>query len=215
MELTVYAQDGSDAGRTVALDPSIFDIAPNDHTIWLDVRRVQAANRQGTHKTKERSDVRGSRRKLYRQKGTGNARAGDAKSPIRKTGGRSHGPRPRDYKLNLNRKTKRLARRSAFAYKAEAGALHVVENFSLDAPTTRVLTDLLAALDVTGRKTLLLTAEHEPAIYRSSHNLRKLTVKEGRNVSTLDVLGADVIILQEGALERITDILGEAEPVEA
>ncbi len=207
MELEVYHQDGSEAGHTAALDASVFGIAPNDHVVWLDVRRVQAAGRQGTHKTKERHDVRGSRRKLYRQKGTGRSRAGDAKSPIRKTGGRAHGPRPRQYKLNLNKKTKCLARRSALSYKAQADALRIVEDFDMDAPSTRRLIDLLGALDLEGRKVLLLTAEHAPAIYTSSRNLSRLQVKEARNASTLDLLRAEVVVLQEGGLEALTALL--------
>ena len=216
MELNVYQQDGTEAGRTAALDTSVFDIDPNDHVLWLDVRRIQAAARQGTHKTKERSDVRGSTRKLYRQKGTGNARAGDAKSPIRRTGGRSHGPRPRTYTLNLNKKTRRLARRSALSYKAREEKLRLVEDFSLETPSTRALLDLVRNLDLAGQKVLLLTAQHEPMIYRSSRNLSAFTVKEGVHASTLDLMKADVILLQEGALSRLAEMLGTAAaPVEA
>ncbi len=214
MELPIYQQDGSEAGRTATLDASIFDIVPNDHVIWLDVRREQAHKRQGTHKTKERSDVRGSTRKLYRQKGTGHARAGDAKSPIRKTGGRSHGPRPRQYRLNLNKKTKRLARRSALTYKAREDNLRVVEDFSLETPSTRSLRDLAHAFDLTG-KVLLLTAAHEPLIYQSSKNLKRFRVKEGRNASTLDIMKADVILIQESALPALAEVLGAAEPAAA
>jgi len=207
MQLPVHSEDGTEAGREATLSDVVFGIEPNEHVVWLDVRRIQAAGRQGTHKTKERSDVRGSGRKLYRQKGTGNARAGDAKSPIRQTGGRAHGARPRDYKLNLNKKTKRLARRSALSAKAQEEALRVVEDFSLDRPSTRQLTSLLAQLELEDEKVLLLTAEHEPHIYRSSKNVQNVSVKEGRNASTVDVMKADVILAQEGALDALTQIL--------
>ncbi|PSQ83185.1 MAG: 50S ribosomal protein L4 [Bacteroidetes bacterium QS_7_67_15] len=207
MQLPVYSEDGTEAGREATLSDVVFGIEPNEHVVWLDVRRIQAAGRQGTHKTKERSDVRGSGRKLYRQKGTGNARAGDAKSPIRQTGGRAHGARPRDYELNLNKKTKRLARRSALSAKAQEEALRVVEDFSLDRPSTRQLTSLLAQLELEDEKVLLLTAEHEPHIYRSSKNVQNVSVKEGRNASTVDVMKADVILAQEGALDALTQIL--------
>jgi large subunit ribosomal protein L4 len=211
MQLPVYSEDGTEAGREADLSEAVFGIEPNEHVVWLDVRRIQAAERQGTHKTKERSDVRGSGRKLYRQKGTGRSRAGDAKSPIRQTGGRAHGARPREYELNLNKKTKRLARRSALSAKAqeEEEALRVVEDFSFDRPSTRQLTDLLAQLELgdDDGKVLLLTADHEPYIYRSSKNVPHVSVKEGRNASTVDVMKADVILAQEGALDAITEIL--------
>ncbi|PSQ70546.1 MAG: 50S ribosomal protein L4 [Bacteroidetes bacterium SW_4_67_19] len=207
MQLPVHSEDGTEAGREATLSDVVFGIEPNEHVVWLDVRRIRAAGRQGTHKTKERSDVRGSGRKLYRQKGTGNARAGDAKSPIRQTGGRAHGARPRDYELNLNKKTKRLARRSALSAKAQEEALRVVEDFSLDRPSTRQLTSLLAQLELEDEKVLLLTAEHEPHIYRSSKNVQNVSVKEGRNASTVDVMKADVILAQEGALDALTQIL--------
>lgn len=215
MELEVYTQDGSKTDRTVSLDSSVFDVEPNEHVVWLDVRRIQAANRQGTHKTKERNEVRGSTRKLYRQKGTGRARAGDAKSPIRKGGGRAHGPQPREYKLNLNKKTRRLARRVVLSDKARSDGLRIVEDFSMEAPQTSELTGLLGALDLKGRKVLLLTAENEKEVYFSSRGLSKVAVKEGRCASTLDLLDADVLVVQEGALEALTELLSTAEPAHA
>lgn len=215
MELDVYTQEGSLAGHEARLDSTVFGIEPNDHVIWLDVRRIQAHARQGTHKTKERNEVAGSRRKLYRQKGTGYARAGDAKSPIRKTGGRAHGAQPRDYEINLNKKTKRLARRSAYSYKASDEAVYVVEDFSLEQPHTKTLVDLVEALDVASDKVLLLTAENEPEIYISSRNLSNVEVQEARNASTFDILNADVIIVQEGGLELLNEQLSEATPAVA
>jgi large subunit ribosomal protein L4 len=208
MDVEILQEDGIGSGRNATLDPSVFGIEPNDHVIWLDVRRIQAAKRQGTSKTKQRSEVRGSGRKLYRQKGTGNARVGDAQSPIRRGGGRAHGPRPRQYNLNLNKKTKRLARRSALSYKAQDEAVRVVEDFSMDAPSTRQLRELLNLLEVADRKVLLVTTENEQEIYLSSRNIPKVSVQEVNSLNTIDVLDAEVIVIQEGALTHLNDLLG-------
>lgn len=214
MDVEIYQDDGVSSGRTATLAPSVFGIEPNNHVIWLDVKRIQAHERQGTNKTKERSEVRGSTRKLYRQKGTGNARVGDAKSPIRRGGGRAHGARPRDYDHNLNRKEKRLARRSALAYKAEEDAVRVVEDFSMDRPSTRELTDLLDLLDLGGKKVLLATTEVEKEIYQSAKNLQNVNVREVQSVNTVDILDADAVVFQEGALDWLTDVLA-TEPIAA
>jgi len=208
MDVEILQEDGIGSGRNATLDPSVFGIEPNDHVIWLDVRRIQAAKRQGTSKTKQRSEVRGSGRKLYRQKGTGNARVGDAQSPIRRGGGRAHGPRPRQYNLNLNKKTKRLARRSALSYKAQEEAVRVVEDFSMDAPSTRQLRELFNLLEVTDQKVLLVTAENEQEIYLSSRNIPKVSVQEANSLNTVDILDAEVIVIQEGALTYLNDLLG-------
>lgn len=208
MELKVYRQDGSETGTTVTLDPSVFDVTPNDHAIWLDVRRIQASARQGTHKAKERGEVAGSTRKLFRQKGTGYARMGSAKSPVRKSGGTIFGPRPRSYDLKVNRKTQQLARRSALTYKAREDGLRVVEDFALEAPSTRAMKALLAALELEGRSVLLLTGSHAGAVYKSGRNVPRLTVREARNASTLDLLGAQVVVLMQGALSTLTAQLG-------
>ncbi len=207
MELSIYTSEGTASDRTVALDASVFGIEPNDHVLWLDVRRIQAAGRQGTAKTKERNEVRGSGRKLYRQKGTGMSRAGDAKSPIRKTGGRAHGARPRSYDLRLSKKTRQLARRSALTYKAADEALYVTEGITLETPSTRAVRDLLEGLGVAGKKVLVLTAEHHPVLYRSSKNLPRVTVKEARNASTVELLDAQAIVLEEDGLSTLTDLL--------
>jgi large subunit ribosomal protein L4 len=211
MEIKVYGQDGTDTGRTVTLDASIFGVEPNDHAIWLDVRSIQANGRQGTHKAKERSEVAGSTRKLYRQKGTGNARAGDVKSPLRVGGGTIFGPRPRTYRVNVNRKTKQLARRSAFAYKAQADAIRVIEDLRLDAPNTRTIVELMKALQLNQGKVLLLTDVVNEVLYKSSRNLRKVAVRDASSVSTLDVINAQTIILQEGALNVLSAVLGRSE----
>lgn len=208
MEANVYQADGSETGRSVTLDPTVFDIEPSDHAIWLDVRAIQAAARQGTHKAKERAETAGSTRKLYRQKGTGNARAGSAKSPIRKSGGTTFGPRPRDYTLRINRKTKRLARRSALTYKAREEALRVVEGLALEVPSTRRIAELLRALELEHRKVLLLTSDLNETVYKSGRNIPKLTVRNAAAVSTLDVLEAQAVIVQDGALEALSVLLG-------
>lgn len=214
MELQVYTIDGSEAGRSVSLDESIFGIEPNDHVLWLEVRRIQANGRQGTHKAKERGEVAGSTRKLYRQKGTGMARAGSAKSPIRKTGGRTFGPRPRTYGLNINKKTRQLARRSALSYKAKGDFLRVVADSEFETPSTRQLIGMVENMDLAGQKVLFLTANHNPALYRSSRNVAKLHVQEARNVSTFDLLNAKVVVLQEGALDVLNETLGNAKVAE-
>ena len=207
MKIEVFGSNGSATGRSVVLDPSVFGIEPNDHIIWLDVRRIQARARQGTHKTKGRSEVRGSTRKLYRQKGTGYARAGSRKSPLRRTGGTFFGPRPRTYGFKVNVKASRLARRSALSYKAKREACRVVDDLQYAEPSSRKLVELVAALDVAGSKVLVLTGTHQPGLYRSSTNLPKIRVKEAKLASTLDILAADVVVFEESAVALLTDVL--------
>lgn len=224
MELKVFARSGAETGRTVTMDDAVFGIDPNDHAIWLDVKAAQAHARQGTHKTKERSEVAYSTRKLYRQKGTGNARAGDRKSPVRVGGGTIFGPRPHAYTVGLNKKTKRLARRSAIAYKLQNDALRIIEDFSLEAPKTREMAEVLQGLELAGRKVLFLTAQHNDVLVRSGRNIPTLTIRPASEASTLDLMSAHVLVLQEGALEGLTETLrprrkattnGEAEEASA
>ncbi|GAB5537682.1 MAG: 50S ribosomal protein L4 [Rubricoccaceae bacterium] len=207
MKLPVYTPDGSEAGRQVELDDAVFGLEPNDHAIWLDVRAIQAHKRQGTHKTKERSEVSKSRRKLYRQKGTGNARAGDAKSPLRKGGGTIFGPRPHEYKLQVNRKTKQLARRSALAHKLNDGSVRVVEALQLDVPKTREVVTMLKGNTDGARRVLVLTNDRDDVLYRSARNLQGVDVREAAQASTLDLLSAHAIVLQEGAVDALTSAL--------
>ncbi len=207
MKLKVYNKDGKDAGRSVTLDPDVFQVEPNDHAIWLDVRRVQSNRRQGTHKTKERSETAGSTRKLYRQKGTGHARSGDAKSPLRRSGGRTFGPSPRNYGFKLNRKTQRLARRSAFAYKAQDKAIRIVEDFSFESPSTKELLAVLDAQNAGETKVLLLTNGVQSEVARSADNLSKVAVREGTAVSTLDILDSKLVIIQEGVVDALASAL--------
>lgn len=207
MKLSVYNREGNKTKRSVELDDAIFGIEPNDHVIWLDVRAIQAHGRQGTHKTKERSEVSRSRRKLYRQKGTGHARAGDAKSPIRRGGGTIFGPKPHEYRLSVNKKTRQLARRSAIAYKVQAENFRVVEDFSMDAPKTSEMASTLAGLDVAGQKVLILTAGFDDALYRSGRNIPKCDICPANEASTLDLVQAQIVLIQEGAVEQLTDAL--------
>jgi large subunit ribosomal protein L4 len=211
MKVKIYKQDGTASSKSVTLDEKVFGVEPNDHAIWLDVRRIQANGRQGTHKAKERSEVAGSTRKLYRQKGTGGARAGDAKSPTRRSGGTIFGPKPRNYGMKINRKTQHVARRSALAYKAKDEAILVVENFAMEAPNTSTLKGMLDAMQLTGKSVLLLTGSHDSVVYRSGRNVPKLTVRNASECSTLDVMKAQVVVLQEGAVESLVSQLGTSE----
>jgi large subunit ribosomal protein L4 len=207
MKLNVYARDGADTGRTVTLDDEIFGQEPNDHVIWLDVKAIQAHGRQGTHKTKERSDVAYSTRKLYRQKGTGHARAGDRKSPVRVGGGTIFGPKPHKYSIGVNKKTRRLARRSAIAYKLREDSVRIVETFQLDLPRTRDVVEMLSRLSIDGKSVLILTATHDDVLYRSGRNIPKVKVRTATDASTLDLVGAQFLILQEGAVDVLTESL--------
>ena len=210
MKLKVYNTDGSATSRSVTLDDTVFGIEPSDHAIWLDVRSIQAAGRQGTHKAKERGEVRGGGAKPWRQKGTGRARVGTTRSPLWTGGGRVFGPRPHKYKVAVNRKTKRLARRSALTYKAQADAIRVLENFTYDVPKTSEVAALIQALELEGRKVLLMTSGHDLNVYKSGRNLPKVDVVDAASASTLDLLSADIVVMQEGALETITSLLAGA-----
>jgi len=210
MKVKIYKQDGSASKKSVTLDEKVFGVEPNDHAIWLDVRRIQANGRQGTHKAKERNEVAGSTRKLYRQKGTGNARAGSAKSPIRKSGGTIFGPKPRNYGIKVNRKTQHVARRSALAYKAAGKAIHVVENFDLEAPSTSTLKGMLDSMELTGKSVLLLTGSHSTNIYHSGRNVPKMVVRNASDCSTLDIMKAQVVLMQEAAVDNLVSQLGDS-----
>lgn len=200
MELDIYQHNGLPAGRTIALDAEIFGIVPNDHLLWLDVRRTQAAKRQGTHKTRERGEVKGSNRKLYRQKGTGLARAGNAASPLRRGGGRIFGPRPHSYSLRLSKKVRRHARRSALSYKALEGAIRVIDPLDFEVPSYRELSAILRSLGLEGHPVLIVTASHSPEVFRSSRNLDRVVVREAKNVSTEDILRARILVCEESVI---------------
>ncbi len=200
MTLDVFQHNGTLAGRTVALDEAIFGIDPNDHVIWLDVRRTQAAARQGNHKTKERGEVKGANRKLYRQKGTGHARAGNAASPLRRGGGRIFGPRPHTYEVRLSKKVKRQAKRSALSYKAQQEAIRVIDPLQFENPSTKDLRAILLNLEIEFTPVLIVTASHSPEVFRSSQNLHRVVVREARNVSAEDILRAGILVCEEDAL---------------
>lgn len=207
MEIAVLKNNGKSSGRKAVLSDTIYNIRPNDHAIYLDVKQYLANQRQGTHKTLEKSEVSGSTKKLKRQKGTGGARAGSIKSPLFPGGARAFGPRPRDYSFKLNRKVKVLARKSALSYKAKADEIKVVEDFSLDNPKTKSYLSFLKSLKLEDKKTLLITPSSESNIILSSRNLRNARVINADSINTYEVLHADNILLFESSLEKIEKVL--------
>ncbi|NLF41207.1 MAG: 50S ribosomal protein L4 [Bacteroidales bacterium] len=207
MELTVYKIDGSKTTKTVELNDSIFAVEPNDHAIYLDVKQYLANQRQGTHKSKERSEVSGSTRKLKRQKGTGGARIGDINSPLLRGGGRAFGPRPKDYSFKLNKKVKRLARKSALSYKVQENNLMVVENVNFESPKTKSYQEFLKNLNLSEKKTLLILPETNKNVYLSSRNLPKAKVLVASEINTYDILYAQNILLVEESVKHIEENL--------
>ena len=207
MDIVVKNISGKDTKKKVSLDKAIYEIEPNDHAIYLDVKQYLANQRQGTHKAKERGEVKGSTRKIKKQKGTGTARAGDIKNPLFKGGGRVFGPRPRDYGFKLNIKQKRLARRSALSYKAKEGAIVVMEEFSFDAPQTKKYIEFLEILNALDKKSLLVLSESNKNVYLSSRNLKKAKVVTASEINTYDLMNASSVILAEGSIEMIENIL--------
>lgn len=208
MELNVLNINGQETGRKVTLDASVFGVEPNDHVIYLDVKRYLANKRQGTHKTKERAEVAYSTRKLFRQKGTGGARRGSIKSPLLRGGGTVFGPRPRDYEQKVNKKVKRLARVSALSKKAQANAIVVVEDFSFDAPKTKQFAGVLKALQLNDVKSLMLLGGLNETILKSSRNIPAVNVMQAEDVSTYNIMNAKQLVLTESALTMLTDLLG-------
>ena len=207
MEVSVLNIKGVDTGRKVTLNDTIFGIEPNDHAIYLDVKRYLAAQRQGTAKTKERSELSGSTRKLGRQKGGGGARRGDINSPLLVGGARVFGPTPRDYNFKLNKKVKQLARRSALSYKAQEGAVIVIEDFNFDAPKTKSFIELVENLKVSDKKVLLVLSGVEKNVYLSARNLKKAKVMTASQLNTYNVLDAGVMVVTENSLSSIDAIL--------
>ena len=203
MELSVYNIQGQDTGKKVALNDAVFGIEPNDHAIYLDVKQFLANQRQGTHKSKERSEISGSTRKLHKQKGTGGARIGDINSPVLVGGGRVFGPKPRDYRFKLNKKVKALARKSALTYKAQENAIVVVEDFSFEAPKTKDFVALAKNLQVADKKLVLVLSEQNKNVYLSARNLTKATVITISDLNTYKVLDNKALVLTESALAAI------------
>ena len=207
MEVSVLKINGQETGRKVALNEAVFGIEPNDHVIYLDVKQYLANQRQGNAKSKERSEMSGSTRKLGRQKGGGGARHGDINSPVLVGGGRVFGPKPRDYSFKLNKKVKALARKSALTYKAQENAVVVVEDFSFEAPKTKEFVNIAKNLKVDGKKVLLVLPDADKNVYLSARNLQKAEVLEARNINTYKVLDADVLVVTENSLKAIDEIL--------
>ncbi len=207
MELSVYNIKGEDTGRKVQLNDDIYGIEPNEHVMYLAVRQYLADQRQGTHKSKERSELSGSTRKLFRQKGTGGARRGDINSPLLRGGARVFGPKPRDYSFKLNKKVKVLARKSALSSKITDGAIRIVEDFTFDAIKTKQMVKVLDSFKVNGNRNLFVFAEPNRNVVLSSRNIQRTEVMEARNLNTYDILKAKNIFLTESALQPIVDVL--------
>ena len=207
MEVSVFNIKGEDTGRKVTLNDSVFGIEPNDHAIYLDVKQYLAAQRQGTAKSKERSEMRGSTRKLGRQKGGGCARRGDINSPVLVGGARVFGPKPRNYDFKLNKKMKALARRSALSYKAQENALVVVEDFNLEAPKTKAFIEIVNNLKVSDKKVLVVLPEANKNVYLSARNLQGAKVAIASDINTYGVLNAAAMVVTESALAKIESVL--------
>ena len=200
MEVAVYNIEGKDTGRKVTLNDSVFAIEPNEHAVYLDVKQYLANQRQGTHKSKERSEVSGSTRKLHKQKGGGGSRIGDINSPVLVGGGRVFGPKPRDYEFKLNKKVKSLARKSALSYKAKNNAIVVVEDFTMEAPKTKEFITIAKNLKVADKKLLMVLPEKNNLVYLSARNLEKASVITASELNTYAVLNAVNLVLTESSV---------------
>ena len=209
MEIAVVDIKGKETGRKANLSDAVFAIEPNDHAVYLDVKQYLANQRQGTHKAKERAEIAGSTRKIKKQKGTGTARAGSIKSPIFKGGGRVFGPRPRNYTFKLNKNLKRLARKSALSLKASDNSIIVVEDFSFETPKTRSFTEVLKALGLENKKSLIVLGDTNKNVYLSSRNLKASEVVNASELSTYKILNANNLVFLEGSLEGIESNLSK------
>jgi len=205
MKVSVYNIKGEATGRSVELPEEVFGIEPHEHSVWLDVKRYLAAQRQGTHKSKERSEISGSTRKLHKQKGTGGSRKGDINSPVFRGGGRVFGPRPRNYDIQVNAKVRRLARRSALSAKAAAGNIMVVEDFKLDAPKTKDFQNILNALKVADKKPLTVLSDYDKTLYLSCRNIEKASIAPAADLNTYQIMQAGAVVIAESAIEKIKE----------
>jgi large subunit ribosomal protein L4 len=203
MELAVYNTKGEKTAKTVTLSDSIYNIDPSDHAIYLDTKQYLANQRQGTHSSKEKSTVSGSTRKLKKQKGTGGARAGSIKSPLMRGGARVFGPHPRDYSFKLNKKLKELARLSALSYKAKSNSIIVLEDFTYETPKTKNFAELLQNLKLDGRKTLMVLADVNKAVYLSSRNLQRAKVIRACDLNTYEIVKANNLVILESTIAEI------------
>ena len=208
MELTVYNIKGEDTGRKVQLNDSIYAVEPNEHVMYLAVKQYLADQRQGTHKSKERSELSGSTRKLFRQKGTGGARRGDINSPLLRGGARVFGPKPRDYSFKLNKKVKALARKSALTCKVNDNEIVVVEDFTFDSIKTKQMVNILDNFKVNGNRNMFVFTEPDRNVVLSARNIQRTSVVLARNLNTYDILNAKKIFITESALKPIDEILG-------
>ena len=211
MEVSVLNIKGENTGRKVTLDESIFGIEPNQHVVYLAVKQYLAAQRQGTHKSKERSEISGSTRKLGRQKGGGGARRGDINSPLLVGGARVFGPTPRDYSFKLNKKVKQLARKSALSQKAIDNAIVVVEDFTFDAPSTKAFVEMLNKLNVSEKKQLFVLPSSNKCVYLSTRNLKGTQVSIASDINTYGIMNAEVMVVTESSLEVISNTLAKKE----
>ena len=209
MELSVLNSKGKETGKKVKLNPSVFGIDPNNHAIYLDVKQHLANKRQGTHKSKERAEIVGSTRKIKKQKGTGTARAGSIKNPIFRGGGRIFGPTPRDYNQKVNKKVKRLARKSALSIKAKEKSILIVEDFKMDAPKTSAYNEVLQSIGLRDKKSLVVLGETNNNVYLSSRNLRYSKVINKSELSTYQIINASSLVLFESAVPEIETILNK------
>ena len=207
MELSIFNQSGTDTGRKIQLDDAVFAIEPNEHAIYLDVKQHLANKRQGTHKTKERAEIARTTKKAYRQKGTGNARVGSLKSPVQRGGGTVFGPRPHEYGFKLNKKLKRLARKSALTMKANSNAITVVDQLAFDSPKTKAFVAMLQALKLHKVKTLFILDEADKNVYLSSRNFQGSDVVTLSELSTYRLMRAQNIILTEASAGKIKEVL--------
>ena len=206
MELSIYNIQGEDTGRKIALESSVFGIEPNDHAIYLTVKQYRANQRQGTHKTKERSEMSGSTRKLFRQKGTGGARRGDINSNILRGGARVFGPRPRSYSFKLNKKLRQLARRSALTYKAQDNQIMVLDQLSFETPKTKSFVSMAKALNVDGQKTLYVVSQIEDTVALSARNIPGVNIVRAQDLNTYCVLDCRKIVFTEDALAQVNEM---------
>ena len=207
MELEVYKINGEKSTKKIKLNKAIFGIEPNDHAIWLDTKQIMANRRQGTHSSKERNAIKGSRRKLKKQKGTGTARVGDIKNPIFRGGGRAFGPEPRDHGFKLNKKVKQLARRSALTYKAKDQELVILEDFSFEEIRTKSFIELLGHFELTDKKTLFVLPETDKNIVLSARNIQNAKVINVNSLNTYDILNANKLLIAESSMKEIEKIL--------
>jgi len=207
MKLEVLNTSGQKTGKSVTLDASVFAIEPNDHAIYLDVKRYLAAQRTGTHKSKHRGEIHGSTRKLHKQKGTGGSRKGSIKNPLFRQGGTIFGPQPRSYDIKVNKSTQRLARKSAFSYKAKENNILVLDTISMDKPQTKQFASLLKSLSLDGKKTLVLIPDRNDNVFLSSRNIEKTNVQIASLVNTYDIMNSHNVVFVGNAHEVVTELL--------